>query len=120
MGTFTHPIALYSDDRSVAETVDALVDTGATFLAMPGALLDRLGVEPFQSVTLGLANGEVEQRRIGEVRVELDGQDCRVRVRGAVRATHNRRRCTSVLPYRRGNRGAPPRAGRGPLVVTIA
>ena len=75
VGTFTHPITLYSDDRSVAETVDALVDTGATFLTMPADMLDRLGVEPFQSVTLRLANGEVEQRRIGEVRVQLDGQE---------------------------------------------
>ena len=75
MGTFTHPITLYSDDRSVAETVDALVDTGAAFLTMPADLLDSLGVEPFQSVTLRLANGEVERRRIGEVRVQLDGQE---------------------------------------------
>ena len=75
MGTFTHPITLYSDDRRVAETVDALVDTGAAFLTMPDDLLDRLGVEPFQSVTLRLANGEVERRRIGEVRVQLDGQE---------------------------------------------
>ncbi len=73
VGTFTHPITLYSDDRSIAETVDALVDTGATFLTMPADMLDRLGVEPFQSVTL--RNGEVEQRRIGEVRVQLDGQE---------------------------------------------
>ena len=75
MGTFTHPITLHSDDRSAAETVNALVDTGATFMTMPYDLLERLGVEPFQSVTLRLANGEVEQRRIGEVRVELDGQE---------------------------------------------
>ena len=75
VGTFTHPITLYSDGRSVAETVDALVDTGATFLTMPADMLDRLGVEPFQSVTLCLANGEVEQRHIGEVRVQLDGQE---------------------------------------------
>ena len=75
MGTFTHPITLHSDDRSAAETVNALVDTGATFMTMPHDLLERLGVEPFQSVTLRLANGEVERRRIGEVRVELDGQE---------------------------------------------
>ncbi len=75
MGTFTHPITLYSDDRSLAETVDALVDTGAPFLTMPADMLDRLGVEPFQSVALRPANGEVEQRRIGEVRVQLDGQE---------------------------------------------
>ena len=75
VGTFTHPITLYSDDRSVAETVDALVDADATFLTMPADMLDRLGVEPFQSVTLRLANGEVEQRRIGKVRVQLDGQE---------------------------------------------
>ena len=75
VGTFTHPITLHSDDRSTAETVNALVDTGATFMTMPYDLLERLGVEPFQSVTLRLANGEVERRRIGEIRVELDGQE---------------------------------------------
>ena len=75
MGTFTHPITLYSDDRSVAETVDALVDTSAAFPTMQADLLDRLGVEPFQSVTLRPANGEVERRRLGEMRVQLDGQE---------------------------------------------
>ena len=94
MGTFTHPITLYSDDRGVAETVDPLVDTGATFLTMPADLLDRLGVEPFQSVTLRLANGEVERKahRRGAGRARRAGADGRVRLRGVVRAAHNRRR----------------------------
>ncbi len=75
MGNFTHPITLYSDDRRDSETVDALVDTGATFMTAPRALLERLGVEPFQVVALRLANGEIERRHIGEVRVELAGQE---------------------------------------------
>jgi predicted aspartyl protease len=75
MGNFTHPITLYSADRSESEVVDALVDTGATFMTAPAALLERLGVEPLQVVTLRLANGEIERRRIGEVHVELGGQE---------------------------------------------
>ena len=49
MGNFTHPfnpLTLYSADRRESEVVNALVDTGATFMTASGALLERLRVEP--------------------------------------------------------------------------
>ena len=72
MGTFTHPISLISESGHT-ETLEALVDTGATFTAVPAAVLERLGVVPHRTVTLRLANGQLEQQRIGEVWAELDG-----------------------------------------------
>jgi predicted aspartyl protease len=72
MGTFTHGITLTSDsDRT--ETVEALVDTGATFTSIPAALLERLGVTPHRTVRLRLANGQVEEQRIGRLLAQLDG-----------------------------------------------
>lgn len=70
MGTFTHQIRLFVDGRS--ETLDALVDTGATFTTVPSPVLDRLGVEPHRTVRLRLADGRVQDRRIGRVMAEID------------------------------------------------
>ena len=74
MGNFTHATTLHSayDDRT--EVVEALVDTGATFSSVPAPVLDRLGVTPHRTVRLRLANGEVEQRAIGHVTVDLNGE----------------------------------------------
>ena len=73
MGTSTHPISLYSLTGSTAETLDALVDTGSSFTTVPAPVLERLGVRPFATAKLRLANGQVVERDIGEVPVELDG-----------------------------------------------
>lgn len=72
MGTFTHSITLISDSGRT-ETVEALVDTGATFTAVPAAVLEQLGVVPDYTVSLRLANGQIDRVSIGEVRAELDG-----------------------------------------------
>ena len=72
MGTFTHSITLISDSGRT-ETVEALVDTGATFTAVPAAVLEQLGVVPDYTVSLRLANGQKDRVSIGEVRAELDG-----------------------------------------------
>ncbi len=73
MGTFTQPITLHSTNGNSEETLEALVDTGATFTAMPSAVLERLGIAPEYSVSLRLANGQLEQRQMAEVRAELAG-----------------------------------------------
>jgi predicted aspartyl protease len=72
MGTFFQPITLLSDS-GVAETVDALVDTGSTFSTVPSAILERLGVRPHRTIRLRLANGQVDERQIGRVMARLDG-----------------------------------------------
>ena len=74
MGTFTHPITLYSPLGDRMETVDAMVDTGSTFTVVPGAILEGLGVQPRRAVNLKLANGQVVERRVGTVTAEIDGE----------------------------------------------
>ncbi len=48
------------------ETVNALVDTGASFTWLPSELLRRLGVEPYDRRQFELANGSIIEREIGQ------------------------------------------------------
>ena len=73
MGTFFHPITLVAGGGDARETVEALVDTGSTFSTFPASMLRRLGVRPHRVVRLRLANGQIEQQALGQLRVELDG-----------------------------------------------
>lgn len=74
LGTFTHPITLYSPVGDRMETVEAMVDTGSTFTVVPGFILNALGVRPRRAVNLKLANGQVVERRVGTVTAEIDGE----------------------------------------------
>ena len=74
MGTFTHPITLYSPVGDRMETVEAMVDTGSTFTVVPGFILNALGLRPRRAVGLKLANGQVVERRVGTVTAEIDGE----------------------------------------------
>ncbi len=73
MGTVSHPITLIGDQDTRSETLDALVDTGATFTSAPEATLERLGIRRENQIQLRLANGEVVEHAIGEVVAEMDG-----------------------------------------------
>ncbi len=73
MGTFSHPITLIGAQDTHSETLDALVDTGATFTSAPEATLERLGIRRENQIRLRLANGEVVEHSIGEVVAEMDG-----------------------------------------------
>ena len=73
MGTFTQSITLMSASADDTATLDAWVDTGATFTSVPAAVLERLGVVPHRTVALRMASGVLERRRIGLARAELDG-----------------------------------------------
>jgi predicted aspartyl protease len=73
LGTFTYPITLHSATGGNSEEVEALVDTGSTFSVLPATTLERLGIAPHRSVRLRLANGVVEERRIGNVTAEING-----------------------------------------------
>jgi len=72
MGAVTHSISLISDSGRT-ETVEALVGTGSTFTSVPATVLERLGVVPQRTVRLRLANGQVEEQRIGRLLAQLDG-----------------------------------------------
>ena len=74
MGTFSHPITLISPSNGHSETLEALVDTGATFTTIPSPILERLDIEVQRRVRLRLANGDVVEWALGEVRAEMDGE----------------------------------------------
>ena len=80
MGTFTVPLTVGNPDSAAQETVEALVDTGATFSVMPASLLRRLDIEPTRTRRLRFANGEVEERQTGMAFFEVDGIDCEAMV----------------------------------------
>ena len=73
MGTFFRDIRLIAPSGA-SETLEALVDTGAMFTTVPRPILERLGVQPFDTVLVRFANGGVEQWPIGQVEVELEGR----------------------------------------------
>ncbi len=75
MGTFRVAVTVGNPDSDARETVDALVDTGATFSVMPASLLHRLGIEPTRTRRLRFANGEVEERQTGMALFEVVGID---------------------------------------------
>ena len=80
MGTFSVPVTVGNPDSAARETVDALVDTGATFSVMPASLLGQLGIEPTRTRRLRLANGEVEVRQTGMAFFEVNGMEGEARV----------------------------------------
>ena len=73
MGTFHWPLTVLSADGDREETVEALVDTGATYTSLPASLLARLGVVPQRHLEFELANGEVIEQAIGFATVRIEG-----------------------------------------------
>ena len=62
-----------SPDGSRWETVNALVDTGASHSVLPASLLRRLGVVPFRTIPYRLADGRRVEREIGETKIRVNG-----------------------------------------------
>ena len=57
------------------ETVEAIVDTGATFTVIPAPVLERLGVVPERVIRIRLADGTIVERPLGTVRARLNGTE---------------------------------------------
>ncbi len=74
MGTFTHPVEVGAPGGEAFETVEALVDTGATFTVLPAALLRELRVPVMRTISFRLADGRIIEREAGETLVRLLGQ----------------------------------------------
>jgi len=75
MGTFRHAIQVGDPSGARYVTVEALVDTGASFTMAPGALLRELGVAPTRRATFELADGRRAVRQMGQTWVRIDGQE---------------------------------------------
>jgi predicted aspartyl protease len=78
VGTFSVTIEVGSADRQTWRTVEALVDTGATFTWLPESLLEELGYEPQNRKSFEMGDGRI---------VELDICDVIVRIGDEVHST---------------------------------
>ena len=73
MGTFTVEIEVGDAPGDQFETVEALVDTGATYTMIPASLLNRLGVVPVAQMNFILADGQRIARDVGEASLRILG-----------------------------------------------
>jgi predicted aspartyl protease len=73
MGIFRVPLQVGNPDNGSAETVEALVDTGATFSMMPASLLERLGIEAVRPVNFRIANGGTVEYPTGMASFAAEG-----------------------------------------------
>ena len=55
--------------------VEAVVDTGASHTILPSSLLEELGIQPIDEVTVSFGNGHESVCRLGEARISCDGQE---------------------------------------------
>ena len=58
----------------LSETVDLLVDTGATLIVLPRALAERLELSSTETCSVELAGGVEESWPVAEIRVVLEGR----------------------------------------------
>ena len=74
MGTFRVSIEGGDPAGQRYETVEALVDTGATYATLPAPLLHVLGVVPHARDTFVLADGRRVERDIGRTWIRVAGR----------------------------------------------
>jgi predicted aspartyl protease len=67
---------LSGDQVRRIEVSDALVDTGATMLAMPKRMIEQLGLIPFRTRRARTSAGMIEVQVYGAVRLTILGRDC--------------------------------------------
>ncbi|MFQ5879991.1 MAG: retroviral-like aspartic protease family protein [Dehalococcoidia bacterium] len=75
MGTFRVAIEIGDPQGSRFESLEALVDTGASYTWVPASVLRGLGVGPSFRFPFLLANGRRIEREMAETRVRLDGRE---------------------------------------------
>ena len=75
MGLFTSQITVSDIDRTQWETVDAVVDTGASYSIIPADALHRLGVVPLRKDEYETADGRTIECDIGVAWVNVDGRE---------------------------------------------
>ena len=75
MGQFTVTFEIGDIFGRSYETVEALVDTGASNSVFPASILQRLGVDISDHSMFRMADGRVVAFDMGTVRVRLDGRE---------------------------------------------
>jgi aspartyl protease family protein len=74
MGTFRVRIEIGDETGERWETIEALVDTGATYTMVPAPLLRRLGVNFYTRDVFTLADGRQAEHDIGHGWIRVDGR----------------------------------------------
>ncbi len=80
MGEFYWPVGVWSADRDRLQTVDALVDTGASYSVFPGRMLERLGIERRYALPFEQADGRVIERDVGQAVLVINDSESSMRV----------------------------------------
>jgi clan AA aspartic protease len=75
MGTFHVTIEIGDPVGQRFESVDALVDTGATYSVIPAAMLRSLAIESIERGSFELADGTLREFELGETRVRVHGTE---------------------------------------------
>ena len=75
MGTFSTPISIGSPDGRRWESLDALVDTGASIASVPASVLRGLGVEPLRTERFTFAQGETCEMEIGQTWIRIGDRE---------------------------------------------
>jgi predicted aspartyl protease len=75
MGAFSVTVIIINPlDPSRQETLECLVDTGATYSIIPGPILERLGIRPIRQDTFAVATGEQRTWAMGGIKLQVDGR----------------------------------------------
>lgn len=74
MGVFNWLIRLDSLDGERSLEIEAMVDTGASYTIVPASMLNDLGVDPIDKISLVLADGRPVEYDIGEARATISGR----------------------------------------------
>jgi clan AA aspartic protease len=74
MGIFSVPIAVSDESGSRFETVEAMVDTGASYTWIPRPTLEALGHTPEDDREFELADGRKIMYGVKEIVVRVDGR----------------------------------------------
>ena len=75
VGTFFQTIEIAAATRGDFLSVEAMVDTGATYTSVPQPLLESLGITATESQSFLSANGQAVEYDIAQVRVRMDGRE---------------------------------------------
>jgi clan AA aspartic protease len=75
MGTFNVELGVADRFRERYVTVDALVDTGATYTALPESILENLRIEREETRRFRLGDNRTIEYSVGETRLRLEGRE---------------------------------------------
>ena len=74
MGTFEVDVEISDREGRRFEALRALVDTGSTYVRVPGSILRSLDIQPSEHQRFEMADGRVEEYPIGEAKIRFENR----------------------------------------------